>query len=276
MKQRFRSRTAFLEERIETFLTTVTELGGYCTLEQAKRLELANSETRTRMQLRALERLGFLRRVATYPVVCQITASTTRLLGRDRRARRAHDAETVLCRLLAVSFYLEARRWPVKFAFEDARKIDMFLFEGCSTSAIPQRGGKPYLREHFIFWYEEENKIGVAIVDHQQHSPFSQLRGLVKSFRRLVGCMGEKLELWVATGNNSRHRLYSRLIHDPGIIKFFPAGCTTTIKPYQVQRGTESLELLRRPNSTELPMNLTPEMQKNGAVDTHILLGESE
>jgi hypothetical protein len=73
MKQRFQSRAAFLEERIETFLTTLTELGGYCTLEQAKRLELANSETRARMQLKALERLGFLRRVADYPVVYQIT-----------------------------------------------------------------------------------------------------------------------------------------------------------------------------------------------------------
>ena len=276
MKLRFQSRAAFLDERIETFLTTVTELGGYCTLEQAKRLELANSETRTRMQLKALERLGFLRRVANSPVVCQITASTTRPLGGDRRARRAHDAETVLNPLLAVSFYLEARRWRVKFAFDDARKIDMFLFEGCSTSAIPHRGGKLYLREHFVFWYEDENKIGVGIMDHQQHSPFSQLRGLVKSFRRLVGCMGEKLELWVATGNTSRHRLYSRLVHNPGIMKFFPAGCATTIKPYQVQRATESLELLPRPNSTELPMNLTPQMQKNSTVDTHKLQGESE
>jgi hypothetical protein len=80
----------------------------------------------------------------------------------DRRARRRHDADTVLNRLLAVSFYLEACRWPVKFAFEHERKIDMFLLEGCSESAIPHRGGKPYLREHFVFWYEEKDNIGIA------------------------------------------------------------------------------------------------------------------
>lgn len=263
MKERFQSRAAFLEERVETFLTTVTELGGYCTLEQAKRLELANSETRARMQLRGLERLGFLRRVANYPVVCQITGSTTRLLGRDRRARRAHDAETVLNRLLAVSFYLEARRWPVKFAFDPAQKIDMFLFEGCSMSAIPHRGGKPYLREHFVFWYEDENKIGVAIMDHQQHSPFSQLRGLVKNFRGLIAYMSEKLELLVATGNNSRQRLYTRLLQHPDIKKLVPVGSATTIKPYQVQRATESLELLPRPNLPELPINVTPQTEND-------------
>jgi hypothetical protein len=272
MKQRFQSRAAFLDERIETFLTTVTELGGYCTSEQAKGLELANSETRARMQLKGLERLGFLRRVADYPVVYQITASTTRLLGMDRRARRAHNGETVLNRLLAVSFYLDARRWPVKFAFEHGRKIDMFLLEGCSLSAIPHRGGKPYLREHFVFWYEEKDNLGVAIIDHQQQSPFWQLRGVAKSFRRLVGCMGERLELVVATGNNTRHRLYSRSLDDPRIMRLSPAEGSIKIKLYQVRRATESLELLPRSNAT----NLTPQNQKNSAVDTHKLIGESE
>jgi hypothetical protein len=147
MKQRFQTRAALLEERIETFLKTLTELGGYCTLEQAKRLELANSETRVLARLRDLDRAGFLRRVADYPVVYQITGSTTRLLGVDRRAGRAHDAETVVNRLLAASFYLEARRWPVEFAFDHQQKIDTFLYEGCPKSAIPHRGRKPYLRE---------------------------------------------------------------------------------------------------------------------------------
>jgi len=35
-----------MDEHIESFLQIVTELGGYCTLEQAKALELANSDTR--------------------------------------------------------------------------------------------------------------------------------------------------------------------------------------------------------------------------------------
>jgi hypothetical protein len=252
MKQRFQTRAALLEERIETFLKTLTELGGYCTLEQAKRLEVANSDTRVLAQLRGLERSGFLRRVADYPVVYQITASTTRLLGVDRRARRPHGAETVVNRLLAVSFYLEARRWPVEFTFDHTQKIDTFLLEGCPMSAIPHRGGKPYLRENFVLWYEE-NQIGVAIMDHQQRSPLWQLRGLAKRFCRLVGCLGERLQLLVATGNESRHRLYCRLVHHPAVMKLSLPGFAITIKPYQVQRATKSLQLLPRPGSPELP-----------------------
>ena len=102
--QRFQSRTALVDEHVVGFLKIVTELGGYCTLEQAKALELANSNTRVSAYLKGLERAGFVRRVAEYPVVYQITGATTRLLNRDRHARRAHDAVRVLSRLLAVSF----------------------------------------------------------------------------------------------------------------------------------------------------------------------------
>jgi hypothetical protein len=55
MNQRFQTRAALLEERIETFLKTLTELGSYCTLEQAKTLELANSDTRVLARFRDLE-----------------------------------------------------------------------------------------------------------------------------------------------------------------------------------------------------------------------------
>ena len=86
MTQRFQSRTALVDEHIEGFLKIVTELGGYCTLEQTKALGLANSNTRVSAYLKGLERAGFVRRVADYPVVYQITGAATRLLDRDRRA----------------------------------------------------------------------------------------------------------------------------------------------------------------------------------------------
>jgi len=137
MKTRFQSRVALMDENIEGFLKTLTELGGYCTLEHAKAMKVANSDTRVLAQSRGLERFGFLRRVAAYPVVYQITGSTTRLLGGDRRARRVHIAATIVNRLLAVSFYLEARCWPVEFAFDHRQKIDTFLDEGCPIDAVP-------------------------------------------------------------------------------------------------------------------------------------------
>ncbi len=92
------SRPAPRDEHAGEFLKTLVELGGYCTAEQARRFEVARSPTRVPARLKALERAGFLRKVAAYPVVYQVTKSTTRLLAMDRSARRRHALETVLAR----------------------------------------------------------------------------------------------------------------------------------------------------------------------------------
>ena len=238
MWQRFQSRTALMDGKIEDFLKIVTELGGYFTLKQAKALGVANSDTSVQAHLRGLERAGFLRRVADYPVVYQITGTTIRVLGRDRRARRAHSGATVLNRLLAMSFYLEARCWPVDFVFDHELKTGAFLHEGCPIDAIPQRSGKPYLREEFVFWYKD-NRIGVAIVDDQQRSPLSHLKGFARGFSSLVVCLGERLHMLVVTGTESRHRLYCRLVHHPAVTKLSPPGSVIKIEPYQVLRATK-------------------------------------
>ena len=243
MTQRFQSRTALVDEHIEGFLKIVTELGGYCTLEQAKALELANSNARVSAYLKGLERAGFVRRVAEYPVVYQVTGATTRLLDRDRRARRLHDAFRVLSRLLAVSFYLEARLWPADFTFDHQRKINMFFYEGCPLETLPQRGGKPYLWEELVLWHDY-NRIGVAIMDDQQRSPLAQLKGFARGFSRLIVCLGERLGMLVVTGTDSRHRLYCRLVHHPAVTKLSPPGFAIDIKPYRVLRATKSLQLL--------------------------------
>ena len=243
MRQRFQTRTALMDEKVENFLKILTELGGYCTLEQAKVLGLANSDTRVLAYLRGLERAGFVRRVADYPAVYQITGATTRLLDRDRRARRAHNVATVLSRLLAVSFYLEARLWPAEFALDHQHKINTFVYEDCPIDALPQRGGKPYLWEELVLWHDY-NRIGVAIMDDQQRSPLAQLKGFARGFSRLIVCLGERLGMLVVTGTDSRHRLYCRLVHHPAVTKLSPPGFAIDIKPYRVLRATKSLQLL--------------------------------
>jgi hypothetical protein len=260
MRQRFQSRTALMDEKIGSFLKIVTELGGYCTLEQAKALEVANSDTRVLAYLRGLERAGFVRRVADYPVVYQITGATTRLLDRDRRARRTHDTARVLSRLLAVSFYLEARLWPADFAFDHQRKIDTFVYEGCPIEALPQRGGKPYLWEELVLWHDY-NRIGVAIMDDQQRSPLSQLKGFARGFSRLVACLGERLRMLIVTGTESRHLIYCRLVHHPAVMKLSPPGFAIAIEPYQMRSAAKSLQLLPRGNSEEFVVS-QPEPQQ--------------
>ncbi len=87
MATRFRRRLLLLDERADDFLQTLVHLGGYCTAEQAQELGLASSATRVLARLRCLEEAAFLRRVANYPVVYQVTRSATRLLATDLMAR---------------------------------------------------------------------------------------------------------------------------------------------------------------------------------------------
>ena len=55
-------------------------------------------------------------------------------------------------RLLGVHFYLEARAGPAEFVLDHDKKIALFTdLAGCPASILLQRGGRPYLREHFLF-----------------------------------------------------------------------------------------------------------------------------
>src|SRR5919197_1388366 len=48
MSIRFSERLVSLDERTSEFLRTLAYLGGYCTVDQARKLDLANSPTRAR------------------------------------------------------------------------------------------------------------------------------------------------------------------------------------------------------------------------------------
>src|SRR5205814_6506642 len=122
---------AFVDDCTDTFLTTLARLGGYCTAEQAQAMGLAASSSHVQARLNGLERAGFLRRVVQYPVVYQITKSVVRLVGTDTSARRPHCIDIVRSRLAAVSFYLEAKKWPADFIFEHEEKIAAFAKIGC-------------------------------------------------------------------------------------------------------------------------------------------------
>lgn len=226
-------------------------------MEQAKQFGIAGSETRALARLRALERAGFLRRVAVYPVVYQITGSTTRMLGADRRARRTHTTETVLHRLLAVNFYLEARGGRAKFVFDHDAKVAAFLDEGCPRNALPHRGGEPYLWEELVLWLGD-GRIGIALVDRQHRSPFWQLWGFAKRFCRLTPLLGERLELLIVTGTNVRHRHYARFARHPALQKLARPGSRIIIKPSLVQRSTKSLQLLAPLSQSLFPTDEEP------------------
>jgi DNA-binding Lrp family transcriptional regulator len=254
MLSSFWDRQALLDDVSVQFLRVLDALGGYCAVAQAKALRIGSSEREIRARLKGLERLGFLRRVTIYPVVYQITKSVTRLLGRDSSSRRRHTLATVRARVLAMTLYLEAREWPAEFEFDDERKITTFIDAGCPLGALPRRGGRPYLREHFVLWLPD-GRIGVAMVDQPYPSPLSQLRNLIRQFLPLLRILLSELDLLIVTGDKGRCHIYERLLAGhPAIQKLGLGEYVARIKPIWVRSPAPKItELIwPRPDIAEL------------------------
>jgi len=211
---RFDNRVELLDLRSDTFLNTLVQLGGYCTIGQAKRLGLANSETRALAHLRVFEQNGFLRRVFGYPVVYQTTKSATRLVGTDRRARRLHTDESVLNRLLAVDFYLDAINWTADFVFDHEMKITLLTKLGCPLASVPERGGHPYLWDEF-FLKVGDGSVTIAQIDEQQRGTFSQAKNLATRYRVITRFLPQYSNLYIITGSEARDRSYQRVLKHP-------------------------------------------------------------
>jgi hypothetical protein len=242
----FRDRVAVIDQRSLEFLRTLIALGGYCTAAHAKQLGVAGSGTRTRAQLRAWERAGLLRKVVAYPVVYQVTKSTTRLLGRDSSARRTHVLATIEARLVAVNFYIEACEWPAQFVLDHEQKVATFRDAGCPSAELPQRGGKPYLWEDFVLRLAG-GRICVAIVDQPHPSAFSQLRQFARRFYPLLRYVQNELQLLIATGSQHRALLYDRLLRHVVLRKIGRVRLETTIRPYCVRAPMLTISRLLYP-----------------------------
>ena len=243
-KESFPARSQMIDAKSEQFLKLLVNLGGYCTVAHAEALKLGDTGRQARGNLRRLEFFGFLRRVAAYPVVYQVTKSAARHFGQDCGARRSHPLPTVQSRLSAVDFYLEARRWPARFVFDHEQKIRTFNQAECSANALPQRGGKPYLREEFILW-PPGRRLGVAIVDQTHISAISQILGLARRFAPTVREMGEgSLEFIIASGSQNRYYVYRRLLQHPRLLQEWPSEFELAIRPYCILRATPPVAAL--------------------------------
>jgi hypothetical protein len=247
MSSRFRGRIPPLDEFADEFLKTLAWLGGYCTTEQAQRLGIARSATRVLAHLRRFEHGGFLRKLAVYPGVYQITKSVTRLLEMDLMARRPHPIETVRNRLLAVNFYLEALRWPAAFLLDHEEKVAAFQDCGCPLSALPQRSGQPYLWEEFVLQLKDGG-LCAAIVDRCHRKAYPQLWGFAQRFCACQECLGEGLELLVAVGSEARYQLYYRLLAHPGLQKVADGRFEISVSLYQVQKPVPLIRWLSSAN----------------------------
>lgn len=247
----FSGRLALLDEGTDEFLKTIACLGGYCSAEQALRLGIACSPTRVFAHLRDLERADFLRKVARYPVVYQVTKSTTRLLATDLNARRPHPIETVRNRLLGVSFYLEARGWPAEFVFDHEQKIALFLDQGCPLHLLPRRSGQPYVWEELVMRLAD-SRLGVALVDRYHRSAFLQLWGLANRFCACLEHLGDRLQLLIAVESEPRYRLYGQLIGHPSLQKLAQGRFEISASLYRVQRPVLYLRTLLWPDGKPL------------------------
>ncbi len=247
MKGSFAKREALLDEVSQDLLTHLVHLGGYCTALQAEQIGVAQSGKQVRTRLRTLHRLGFLRRVTKYPIVYQVTKSATRLLGPDSSSRRRHSQATVEARLLGVHFYLEARAWPAAFIFDHEEKIMSFENAGCPLSVLPQRNGKPYLREHFVLWFPA-GRIAVATIDLPQPGVGRRLRLFIRQYLPLLRHLRQELDLLIVTADKRRAYMYQRLLRtNRAIQKLDLFSLVERIKPYSVRPPVPTITELTWP-----------------------------
>ena len=249
MKGSFAKREALLDEVSQDLLTHLVRLGGYCTALQAEHIGVAQSSKRVRARLRTLQRLGFLRRVTKYPIVYQVTKSATRLLGPDSSSRRRHTQTTVEARLLGVHFYLEARAWPAYFVFDHEEKIMTFQNAGCPLGVLPQRNGKPYLREHFVLWFPA-GRIAVATIDLPQPGVGRRLGLFIRQYLPLLRHLRQELDLLVVTADKRRAYMCQRLLRtNRAIQKLNLFSLVERIKPYSVKPPVPSITELTWPRA---------------------------
>jgi hypothetical protein len=227
---RFSQRVLLLDECRAAFLRTLVYLGGYCTVEQAQKLGIANSPTRVSAQLEVLKNAGFLRQIAKYPVIYQVTKSATRLAGLDLMARRRHTRLTIRCRLLGVNFYLEARAWPAQFTFPHSEKITVLNAAGCPTDALPHVGGRPYLWQDFLL-QRADGTLCLAAVDRPDNTPKYQTRTLTQRYSGVLEHTVSEFRLIVVVGSEGRVRLYRKWAAEPIAGRF----TQLTLKPYLVR-----------------------------------------
>jgi len=214
------------------------------------------SPTQVRARLRNLERLGFLRRITKYPVVYQVTKSTTRLLGKDSSSRRRHELATIQARLLAVHFFLEARTWPAEFVLDHDQKVATFRdLAGCPLSMLPQRGGQPYLREHFLLW-DRDWRLCLTMIDSPLPGTLTRLRRFLREFLPLLRYMEKEPDLLVVCADKGRCHVYERLLKRHRAIQKLALGeLSHRIKMYAVKAPVPSVVGLTwpKPDDDTLP-----------------------
>ena len=235
---RFSKRLLLLDERSNDFLKTLVLLGGYCTIEQAQKLGLANSARRVVARLEALKQTGFLKQVAQYPVIYQVTGSATRLVGSDLMARRQRTLLTVRCKLLAVNFYLEAKGWPADFILDHAQKIALLKGVGCPTEALPHIGGQPYLWQEFVL-RRADGTTCVAAVDRAHDTAKYQTRTLAQRYAGVLEHLPSQFRLIVTVASSRRAELYRKWAAQPIARPF----THETLQPYRVKASIPQIQI---------------------------------
>ncbi|MFB3917709.1 MAG: hypothetical protein ACE14M_13330 [Terriglobales bacterium] len=252
-----------LDELSEYFLRQLVDLGGYCTALQAEALGIAETAKRIRGRLRMLERLGFLRRVTKYPVVYQVTKSATRLHGPDSSTRRRHMPPTVQARLLGVHFYLEALTWPATFFFDHEEKIMTLQSAQCPLNLLPQRNGKPYLREHLVFLLPDK-RLGVAMIDLLQPGMMSRLRAFLRQYLPLLRHLRDEMDLLIVTADKRRAFTYQRLLRtNRTVLKLGLGALTTRVKLYSVKPPVPTIDEVIWPKAD--PDDMSLEIDEHGS-----------
>jgi hypothetical protein len=123
----------------------------------------------------------------------------------------------------------------VRFCFNHEQKIRIFTDAGCPLSTLPQRNGKPYLRDYFMLWLRDL-RIAVAMVDQPGPDQFVRLRLFLRQFLPVLRSVREQIDLFIVTPDQRRKFAYEKLLRTiRAIHKLGLGSLAPRIKPYSVR-----------------------------------------
>ncbi len=162
---------------------------------------------------------------------------------------------TVQARLLGVHFYLEARTWPATFFFDHEEKIMTLRNAECPLTLLPQRNGKPYVREHLVFLLPDK-RLGIAMIDLLQPDLMSRLRVFIRQYLPILRHLRDDLDLLIVTADKRRAFTYQRLLRTNRTVHKLGLGALTArVKPYSVKPPVPTIDEVIWPTDSIRPDN---------------------
>ena len=138
----------------------------------------------------------------------------------------------------------------------------------CPLPLLPQRNGKPYVREHLVFLLPNK-RLGIAMIDLLQPGLMSRLRVFIRQYLPLLRHLRDDLDLLIVTADKRRAFTYQRLLRTNRTVHKLGLGALTErVKPYSVKQPVATIDAVIWPKADPDDLPLEIDEDRNNLRDT--------